>query len=102
VNLVIGNNAFENDMNILTLIDEEKKNYNNFVGDNPEVLLPTNLDISLNMVNELEAQEQPAVEEGASEQSVKDLTTPWSEVVRRKCRSKNNKNVSNDRSILER
>jgi hypothetical protein len=51
VNLVIGNNAFANDINILNLIDEEKKNYNNFVGDNPEVLLRTNLDISLNLVN---------------------------------------------------
>jgi hypothetical protein len=101
VNLGIGNNASENGINILDLIDEEKKNYNNFVGDNPEVLLRTNLDISLNLVNEPEAQEQPIVEEGTPEQSVKDLTTPWSEVVRRKNRSKNNKNVYNVRSLLE-
>jgi hypothetical protein len=65
------------------------------------VLLRTNLDISLNLVNEPEAQEQPIVEEGTPEQSVKDLTTPWSEVVRRKNRSKNNKNVYNVRSLLE-
>jgi hypothetical protein len=49
--LFLTNNAFANDINILNLIDEEKKNYNNFVGDNPEVLLRTNLDISLNLVN---------------------------------------------------
>jgi hypothetical protein len=68
------------------------------VGDNPDMLLPSNLDIEVVKTPELEVGEQNPSE------SIKDSTPSpqWTEVVKRgKIRSRSNKVSSDERRIWE-
>jgi hypothetical protein len=98
VKIKLGNNISESEAFISKLIEEEKNNLEKFVGDNPDMLLPSNLDIEVVKTPELEVGEQNPSE------SIKDSTPSpkWTEVVKRgKIRSRSNKVSSDERRILE-
>jgi hypothetical protein len=103
IKLQVGSNKAESQMIFDNPLEMEKKNYDNFVDDHPEVTLPANLDNEVfasvsgnNQSHELDIvtptdsfkESQPAI--------------PWREVVKRgKTKSKSSKIGDNDRHILE-
>lgn len=78
------------------MIGEERSNFDRFVGENPEILLPANLDIEVENVQEGGVDEKMLEKElHTPEESIKDSdpSLKWSEVVRRgKTKSRNEKN----------
>jgi hypothetical protein len=79
------------------LIGEEWSNFDRFVGENPEILLPANLDIEVENVQEGGVDEKMLEKElHTPEESIKDSdpSLKWSEVVRRgKTKSRNEKKL---------
>jgi hypothetical protein len=86
------------------LVEEEQSCFNNFAEENPEVLLPSNIDVENGnaevLVNEAELEEIVQTTKGPIKEP--ENSPSWTEVVRRgKTRSMSNKMCSNDRRILE-
>jgi hypothetical protein len=106
INIKIGNDLHDNESIIDNLIKAEQKRYNDFVGENPEVLLPTSIDLDIEVVRDpLKGQERPNI---SSPNSMKETNTAdlWTEVVRKgrnraKTKSRSDKIGVNDRCILE-
>jgi hypothetical protein len=106
INIKIGNDLHDNESIIDNLIKAEQKRYNDFVGENPEVLLPTSIDLDIEVVRDpLKGQERPNI---SSPNSMKETNTAdlWTEVVRKgrnraKTKSRSDKIGGNDRCILE-
>jgi hypothetical protein len=78
---------------INNIIAEEKLQYDQFVGENPDIVLPSNLDVD--MVSVESVQESTLHRESSTPTEtfkVSDLSTPWTEVVRKgKSRNKSTK-----------
>jgi hypothetical protein len=107
VNIKIGNDVNEEEGIIRKLVDEEHIKYDEFVGENPEVLLPANIDIDLGIVNSpLKGQDDVIV--ASPNTSIKEANSSelWIEVVRKgknraKAKSKGDKISQHDRCFLE-
>jgi hypothetical protein len=52
INLLVGSDIVESSRIIDNLIEVEKQNFDQFVGDHPDVMLPTNLDVCCNYPEE--------------------------------------------------
>jgi hypothetical protein len=103
VNLRFGSDSTESEYIINNLIKEDQQSYVKFVGENPETLLPIDLDLEsdLGFANK-EAENAKDCDSPAP--SVKDEESPplWTEVVRRgKTKSRSNKIKNDDMRILE-
>jgi hypothetical protein len=103
--LTLGNNPDDAILTVNNMIREEEKTFDNFVEQNPEVLLPDNLEV--NVVDCGEPVELSRhVKHETPERSFEDQATAqaWTEVVkkgRNKTRSKSEKINTHDRHILE-
>jgi hypothetical protein len=107
-NIRIGCHNNENEMLIDNLVNAEKSQYDQFVNENPDIILFVNLDIALDVL--VEPFKDPTTPENMTTHvgSLKelDISTLWTEVDmsgrnRNKTRSINDKNNSNDRCCLE-
>jgi hypothetical protein len=124
VNLKFGDDIHDASDIVGCLVNNEVKNFEKFVGENPEILLPTNLDLQAHMDNhEVENNDSQVddlrhngslkenIIDNAVETPVGTLEDPktsplWAEVVRKgrykkKSRSRRDKINSNDRCFLE-
>jgi hypothetical protein len=107
VKLQLGSDALEAHVFIDSLIAEEKLNYDRFVVDDPEILLPPDLSLEVNKVNEQDVNLIRSEKEMTpSDMSLKDSPPPpkWTEVVKRgrsKTSSRTNKSLYNEGRILE-
>jgi hypothetical protein len=84
INLLVGSDIAESSRIIDNLIEVEKQNFDQFVGDHLDVMLPTNLDVCCNYPEVVNNQEN--VENiGIPANSLKEdkLSPSWTEVVRR-------------------
>jgi hypothetical protein len=103
VNLKLGANCTESDYIISNLMAAEQKSFDDFVKDNPETLLPTDLDLETDiMVVDKENANSSTIISHVP--SIKDETSPplWTEVVRKgKSKSRSNKINYDDRMILQ-
>jgi hypothetical protein len=105
VRFKVGNDASDAESFINKFIGEEQSNFDRFVGENPEIFLPVNLDIEVENVQEGGVDEKMLEKElHTPEESIKDSdpSLKWSEVVRRcKTRCRNEKIGSNKRRVLQ-
>jgi hypothetical protein len=108
VNIKIGHDNVENDMIIKNLIETEQRKCEEFLGDNPEIGLPTKIDIDLAMTTTPLKGNGDIQEHSFQGGSIEEQRTLplWSEVVRKgknrsKSRSRKENFVKNDRRILE-
>jgi hypothetical protein len=81
VKINFSNNTSESEVFINKLIEEEENNLEKFVGDNPHMFLPSNLDVEVVKTPELEVGEQNPSE------SIKDSIPPQ---VDRGCKKREN------------
>jgi 23S rRNA maturation mini-RNase III len=93
------------DPSINKRIKEKEKSYENFVEQNPEILLPDNLELNMDdcaeLVDEYNHNQAKTLERSLEDHS---LAQSWTEVVKRgknKTRSKSEKINFHDRRILE-
>jgi hypothetical protein len=104
VNLKFGKDSVESDFIIQNLIDDEEVKFKKFVNENPETLLPTNLDVENDILIEPvngEVEQNHVITHVCSHIKT-DTPSMWTEVVRRdKNKSKPSKISINDRRILE-
>jgi hypothetical protein len=103
VNLKFGDNSAEYKFIISNLISDDQKNYDNFIEENPDILLPINLDLESIQKYDLNNDVDNGLQNTAEPSLKDDVSSPlWYEVVRKgKTRSKSDKIKSNDMHLLE-
>lgn len=95
VNIYFGNNSLEHEKIVDDIRQQEIENFNSFANENPDILLPANLEFTYG--NENLTPDLILKEEGRTPPK-----ESWTEVVRKgKSRSKTIKCDNNDRGILE-
>jgi hypothetical protein len=103
INLLVGSDIAESSRIIDNLIEVEKQNFDQFMEDHPDVMLPTNLDVCCNYPKVVNNQEN--VENiGTPTNSLKEgkLSPSWTEVVRRGGDRKETKiDGKDDRRVLK-
>jgi hypothetical protein len=105
VNIAIGSDKDHRTMLINNMVMAEKSIHEEFVGNNPEVCLPSNLDVAIEHVPQVEV-EIESICTPTSSFKESDNPVPWTEVVRRgRNKSKTRNNIENvcthERCILE-
>jgi hypothetical protein len=103
VNLKFGDNSAEYKFIISNLISDDRKNYDNFIEENPDILLPINLDLESIQKYDPNNDVDNGLQNTAEPSLKDDVSSPlWYEVVRKgKARSKSDKIKPNDIHLLE-